>query len=71
MHLGVWKHGIPIYGWWQDDDGGFVAAHPARKTSTGTIRLRPEDAAGIADEELLGFLRAAPESTATGLMARC
>ena len=59
VYLGVWKHGISIYGWRQDDDGGFVAAHPALKASTGTIRLRPEDAAGIADAELLGLLRAA------------
>ena len=66
--LGAWKHGISIYGWQQDDDGGFVARHPALKTSTGTIRLRPEDAAGISDEELLGLLRPAlsPPSSATG-----
>ena len=36
-----------------------VAAQPALKTSTGTIRLRPEDGDGIADAELLGLLRAA------------
>ena len=59
LHLGVWKHGVSIYGWQQDDDGGFVARHPALKTSTGTIRLRPEDAAGISDEEFLGLLRPA------------
>lgn len=59
LYLGAWKHGISIYGWRQDDDGGFVAGHPALKTSTGTIRLRPKDAAGIADEELLGLLRPA------------
>jgi len=46
-------------GWRQDDDGGFVAAHPGLRTGTGTIRLRPDDAAGIADAELLGLLRAA------------
>ena len=59
LHLGAWKHGISIYGWQQDDDGGFVARHPALKTSAGTIRLRPEDAAGLSDEELLGLLRPA------------
>ncbi len=65
VHLGVWKHGISVYGWRQDDDGGFVARHPSLKTSTGTIRLRPEDAAGISDEEFLGLLRAALSTTAT------
>jgi hypothetical protein len=59
LYLGSWKHGISIYGWRQDDDGGFVARHPRLKTSTGTIRLRPDDAAGIADEEFLGLLRGA------------
>lgn len=59
LHLGAWKHGVSIYSWQQDDDGGFVARHPALKTSTGTIRLRPEDAAGISDEEFLGLLRPA------------
>lgn len=59
IHLGAWRHGISIYGWRQDDDGGFVTRHPTLKTSTGTIRLRPEDAAGIPDEELLGLLRPA------------
>lgn len=59
LFLGVWKHGISVYGWRQDDDGGFVDRHPGLKTSTGTIRLRPEDAASISDEEFLGLLRPA------------
>ena len=59
LYLGVWKHGVSIYGWQQDQDGGFVARHPALKTSTGTIRLRPEDAAEISDEEFLTLARAA------------
>jgi hypothetical protein len=59
LYLGVWKHGVSIYGWQQDQDGGFVARHPDLKTSTGTIRLRPEDAAGISDEEFVELVRAA------------
>jgi len=59
LHLGVWKHGVSVYGWRKDDDGGFVARHPALKTSTGTLRLRPEDAAAISDEEFLGLFRGA------------
>jgi hypothetical protein len=59
VHLGVWKHGVSVYGWRKDDDGGFVARHPALKTSTGTIRLRPEDAAAIGDEEFLALFRGA------------
>lgn len=59
LFLSAWKHGISIYGWQHDDDGGFVARHPALQTSTGTIRLRPEDAARISDEEFLGLIRPA------------
>jgi|SRR5271165_3091343 len=57
--LGAWKHGVSMYGWQQDQDGGFVARHPSLKTSTGTIRLRPEDAAGISDDEFAGLIRGA------------
>jgi hypothetical protein len=57
VHLGAWQHGISIYGWRRDDDGGFVTRHPTLKTSTGTIRLRPEDADDIGDDEFLGLLR--------------
>lgn len=59
IHVGAWKHGVSIYGWRKDQDGGFVARHPALKTSTGTIRLRPEDAADISDDEFLELVRAA------------
>ena len=59
LFLGVWKHGVSVYGWQQGRDGGFTARHPELKTSTGTIRLRPEDAAGIGDDELRDLARAA------------
>jgi Domain of unknown function (DU1801) len=57
--LAAWKHGISVYGWRKDDDGGFVERHPKLKTSTGTIQLRPDDAAAIGDEEFLGLFRGA------------
>jgi uncharacterized protein YdhG (YjbR/CyaY superfamily) len=59
LFLGVWKHGVSVYGWKKDEDGGFVARHASLKTSTGTVRLRPEDADVISDEEFLGLVRAA------------
>jgi len=59
LYLAAWQHGVSIYGWRKDEDGGFVGRHPALKTSTGTIRLRPADAEGISDEEFLGLMRAA------------
>jgi len=59
IYVGAWKHGISVYGSGKARDGGFTARHPGLATSTGTIRLRPEDAAGISDEEFLTLGRAA------------
>lgn len=59
LFVGVWKHGVSIYGWEQGGDAGFTARHPALKTSTGTIQLRPDDAAGIPDDEFLDLVHAA------------
>jgi uncharacterized protein YdhG (YjbR/CyaY superfamily) len=62
LHVGAWKHGVSIYGWPQDRDGGFTTRHPKLKTSKGTIQLRPEDAASIGDDELVGLINAALEA---------
>lgn len=63
VFLAAWQHGVSLYGWQKDQDGGFVARHPELKTSTGTIRLRPQDAANISDEEFLSLLRSALNPT--------
>jgi hypothetical protein len=63
LYLAAWQHGVSIYGWRKDEDGGFVERHPGLKTSTGTIRLRPADADGISDEEFLGLMRAALDAS--------
>jgi uncharacterized protein YdhG (YjbR/CyaY superfamily) len=59
LFLGAWKHGVSIYGWQEDRDAGFAARHAALRTSKGTIQLRPEDAAGIPDDEFRDLARAA------------
>jgi len=59
LHVGAWKHGISLYGWPQEKGAKFSARHPETRTSKGTIRLRPEDAAVISDDELAGLVRAA------------
>jgi uncharacterized protein YdhG (YjbR/CyaY superfamily) len=59
LYVGVWKHGLSMYGWPQGDDGGFAARHPELVTGKGTIRLRPQDAAGLSDDELRDLVRAA------------
>ena len=59
LYLATWKHGVSIYGWSGDGATGFLGRHPELKSSKGTIRLRPDDAAQIADEELLDLVHAA------------
>jgi uncharacterized protein YdhG (YjbR/CyaY superfamily) len=59
LYVGAWQHGISIYGWGQGRDGGFAERHPELRTSKGTIRLRPQDAAAISDEELSALVGAA------------
>ena len=61
LYVGAWKHGVSIYGWDQGRDAGFIERHPDLKTSKGTIRLRPEAAAGIRDDELRDLVRTALE----------
>jgi uncharacterized protein YdhG (YjbR/CyaY superfamily) len=59
LHLGVWKHGVSLYGWKAHGDGGFTARHPDLQASTGTIRLHSGTAAAIADHEIRDLARAA------------
>src|SRR4051794_11891054 len=47
LYVGAWKHGLSIYGWGAGHDGGFAVRHPELVSGKGTIRLRPDDAAGI------------------------
>ena len=59
LHVGAWAHGISIYGWKAHGDGGFTRRHPDLQTSTGTIQLRPDQAAVISDDEIRTLARAA------------
>jgi uncharacterized protein YdhG (YjbR/CyaY superfamily) len=59
LYVGVWKHGLSVYGWPQGSEEAFVGRHPELKTSKGTIQIRPRDAAGISDGELLELVHAA------------
>jgi uncharacterized protein YdhG (YjbR/CyaY superfamily) len=62
LYVGAWQHGISMYGWGKDRDGGFASRHPTLVSGKGTIRLRSQDAAGIADDELRDLVRAALEA---------
>jgi uncharacterized protein YdhG (YjbR/CyaY superfamily) len=56
LYVGAWKHGISLYGWSADRDGGFTTRHPELLAAKGTIRLRPQDAERITDDELRAFV---------------
>ena len=61
LHVGVWKHGVSLYGH-RGCDAGFAARHPGLVSGRATIRLRPQDAAGIPDGEFRDLARAALEA---------
>jgi hypothetical protein len=64
LNVGVWKHGVSIYGWRADRDGGFAARHPTLSSGKGTLRIRPRDAQDITDGELRALLSGAFEPDA-------
>jgi uncharacterized protein YdhG (YjbR/CyaY superfamily) len=59
LYVGVWKHGVSLYGWGQGRDAGFTIRHPDLVSGKGTVRLRAEEAGGITDAELRALARAA------------
>jgi uncharacterized protein YdhG (YjbR/CyaY superfamily) len=61
LHLGAWKHGVSVYGWRGDRDGGFETRHPDLSSGKGTLRIRPTDAATISDDEFRALLGGALE----------
>jgi Domain of unknown function (DU1801) len=52
LHVGVWKHGISLYGWNEGRDGGLIARHPELSSGKGTLRITPAVANDISDDEL-------------------
>jgi uncharacterized protein YdhG (YjbR/CyaY superfamily) len=56
LYLGVWKHGVSLYGWQHGGDGGFSARHPELVHGKGTIRLDSGAAGALPDGELTGLI---------------
>ena len=61
LSLGAWKHGVSVYGFRKDNDGGFVARHPNLASGRGTIRIGFHDAERITDDELRDLVGGALE----------
>lgn len=57
LHVGVWKHGLSLYGWGRGQDGGFAERHPELRTGKGTLQLRPAAFAALTDDELRELVR--------------
>ncbi len=61
LNLGAWKHGVSVYGWRKDRDGGFARRHPELASGKSTIRISAAAGARLSDEELAGLLGGALE----------
>jgi uncharacterized protein YdhG (YjbR/CyaY superfamily) len=66
LHVGVWRHGLSVYGWGKGEASGFLVRHPELKTSKGTVQLRPADADALDDAELIELVRAALDPDGIG-----
>lgn len=59
LHVGVWRHGVSLYGWDRDRAADFTSRHPTLVRGKATIQLRTGDAADVADDDLRSLIRAA------------
>ena len=59
LPVGVWKHGLSLYGLNESNDAGFIARHPELSSGRGTVRLPTTRADDFSDEELTATLAAA------------
>ncbi len=59
LYLGVWKHGVSLYGWSTDRDGGFGERHPDLLGGRGTLKLTQARAGEVPDEDLRALFAAA------------
>lgn len=58
LHVGVWRHGVSVYGWDADAGAALLSRHPGLLSGKGTLRLRSREAADITDDELTVLVRA-------------
>jgi uncharacterized protein YdhG (YjbR/CyaY superfamily) len=58
LHVGVWKHGLSLYGWSPERSGGFCDRYPHLCGDKGTLKLPHDEAARIPDDHLRDLVRA-------------
>jgi len=59
MNVGVWKHGISIYGWGNQKNLSLLRRHPELSSGKGTLRITRDVADDIRDAELVELVRGA------------
>jgi uncharacterized protein YdhG (YjbR/CyaY superfamily) len=58
LHVGVWRHGVSVYGWDKDAGAALLSRHPGLLGGKGTLRLRSQEADDVTNEELSALVRA-------------
>lgn len=58
LPVGVWTHGLSLYGLDESNDAGFIARHPELSSGRGTVKLPTKRADDFSDEELKATLKA-------------
>lgn len=58
LPVGVWKHGLSLYGLSESNDAGFIARHPELSSGRGTVKLPTTRAGDFSGEELTATLAA-------------
>ncbi len=58
LPVGVWKHGVSLYGLTGSNDAGFIARHPELSSGRGTVKLPTARAGDFSDDELTALLAA-------------
>ncbi len=58
LPVGVWKHGLSLYGLHESNDAGFIGRHPELSSGRGTVKLPTARAVDFSDEELTAMLTA-------------
>ena len=67
LNLGAWKHGVSVYGFRRDNDGGFLARHPRLVQREG----HDPHPAQRRSRHLGRGVHGAPRGSARALAGRC
>ena len=58
LHVGVWRHGVSLYGWDREAGADLLSRHPGLLSGKATLRLRSQEARDVTDDELTALVRA-------------